>query len=191
MNQLAPDRDMIKILPGEFAVVDDETPISTVLGSCVSACLRDPLTGIGGMNHFMLPSSGDSNEPLPISHRARYGVQAMELLINALLKAGAERRRLEAKVFGGGKVLDAIRTIDIGGRNAAFVVDFLATERIPIIARDMLGSYPRRIVYLVSTGEVWVKPLIRLRNDTIARRETEYARRLHAPRAIDVELFRE
>jgi chemotaxis protein CheD len=98
-----------------------------VLGSCVSACIRDKEKGIGGMNHFML---ADSTEVSPYSASARYGTYAMEILINHLLKLGARRGSLEAKVFGGGRVMAALSSSNVGERNCSFVLDFLRTEGI-------------------------------------------------------------
>ena len=122
----------VKVLPNEYYVTDEDLMISTVLGSCVAACIHDPKTGVGGMNHFMLPE-GDMQSPA--SATMRYGAFAMEVLINELLKAGASRDRLEAKVFGGGAVLSAMQQMNIGERNGQFVLNYLKTEGIPVKAR--------------------------------------------------------
>ena len=138
---------MVKVFPGEFYVTSkpDEVLV-TVLGSCVAACIRDRRTGLGGMNHFMLPDSGqDQNNPLGES--ARYGTYAMEVLINQLLKMGAKRGNFEAKVFGGGAVLRGFTVANIGERNAEFVLKFLDTEQIPVVAQDLLDIYPRKVYY--------------------------------------------
>ncbi|MHB1334221.1 MAG: chemoreceptor glutamine deamidase CheD, partial [Sulfuriferula sp.] len=127
------DCDAAKILPGEYYYTGKEMLIVTVLGSCVAACIRDRVSGIGGMNHFMLPDSGnEANSPLSAS--MRYGAYAMEVLINQLLKAGARRENMEAKVFGGGNVLRGFTTINVGERNAQFVRDYLRAENMRIIA---------------------------------------------------------
>lgn len=165
-----------KILPGEFCATGEDILLVTVLGSCVAACIRDRRSGIGGMNHFMLPDAGDPSEPLAAS--ARYGVHAMEMLLNDLSKLGADRRALEAKVFGGGAVVQGMTASRVGERNAAFVLEFLGREGIPVVSRDLLGEEARRVHYFPRTGRALVKKLQNLRNDTIAQRETDYRRRL-------------
>ena len=174
-----------KILPGEYFATGREMVLVTVLGSCVCACIRDKLSGIGGMNHFMLP---DQNNPLGES--ARYGIYAMEILINQLLKMGAKRSNFEAKVFGGGSVLRGFTVANVGERNAEFVLQFLKTEKITVAAQDLLDIYPRKVYYFPSTGLVRVKKLKQVHNDTIINRETEYKKRLHYSKLEgDVELF--
>jgi chemotaxis protein CheD len=181
--------DAAKILPGEYYVTDRAMVLVTVLGSCVSACIRDPGNGIGGLNHFMLPNTGqDASSPLSTS--ARYGTYAMELLINQLLKLGARRAHLEAKVFGGGNVLPGLTVTDVGSRNAAFVLEYLGTEGIRVAAKDLVDTCPRKIYFFPHTGRVLVKRLKKLHNRTILDREQEYGGRLkQAPVAGDVELF--
>jgi chemotaxis protein CheD len=179
--------DAAKILPGEYYYTDRDMLIVTVLGSCVSACIRDRVTGLGGMNHFMLPDGGDTG---PVSASMRYGTYAMEVLINDLLKAGARRESLEAKVFGGGAVLRGFTAMNVGERNAAFVTSFLKTERIPVMAEDLNDVYPRKVYFFPRTGKVLVKKLMQTHNDTLARRELDYASRLKVtPVAGDVDLF--
>ncbi len=181
------DSQAIKVLPGEYFVTTTDMVLVTVLGSCVSACIRDTQKGIGGMNHFMLAESQDRGA---LSASARYGTFAMEILINHLMKLGARRDHLEAKVFGGGRVMASLGSSMVGERNAAFVLEFLKTEGIPIAARDLLDVTPRKVYFFPSTGRVLVKKLARMHNDTLARREREYAERLvEAPPAGDVELF--
>lgn len=176
-----------KILPGEYYVSAREVVMVTVLGSCVSACIRDRRRGIGGMNHFMLPERGGGEL---IGAAARYGAYAMEVLLNQLLKLGAAREDLEAKVFGGGSVLSSMTSINVGERNAEFVLKFLATEKIDIAARDLLDVWPRKIYFFPQTGRVLVKKLRDMHNDTIINRERDYGRRLERePVAGDVELF--
>lgn len=178
--------DAVKILPGEYYIASEDMVLVTVLGSCVTACIRDRESGVGGMNHFMLAEgSGDL-----VSASARYGVYAMEILINHLLKLGARRSNLEAKVFGGGRVLSSLSGAMIGERNSEFVINYLQTEQIPVLARDLLDVFPRKVYFFPQTGRVLVKRLTRLHNDTLARREREYAARLKdAPVAGAVELF--
>ncbi len=183
------DIEAVKLLPGECHVTDSDMLLVTVLGSCVAACIRDPLFGIGGMNHFMLPEAGADAGGIN-SASARYGSYAMELLINQLLKRGARRGALEAKVFGGGNVLKAFTVANVGERNAAFVLDYLKTENIPVAARDLCDVYPRKVYYFPKTGKVLLKRLRSVHNDTILERERDYGTRLRvAPVAGDFELF--
>lgn len=181
------DSPAAKILPGEYYVTRKDMLLVTVLGSCVAACIRDSENGIGGMNHFMLPDGGGKDV---VSASARYGTYAMELLINHLLKSGARRNRLEAKVFGGGAVLASLPSSNVGTRNAEFVLEFLQTEKIPVIAKDLLDSYPRKIYYFPNTGRVLVRKLHRVHNDTLFVRENEYRSRIERSKLEgDIELF--
>ncbi|WP_374278970.1 chemoreceptor glutamine deamidase CheD [Azonexus sp.] len=176
-----------KILPGEYFVSSQGMLLVTVLGSCVAACIRDSDSGIGGMNHFMLPDDGGRDT---VGTSARYGTYAMEVLINHLLKMGARRNRLEAKVFGGGAVLASLSSSNVGARNAEFVLDYLKTEKIPVVAKDLLDSYPRKVYYFPASGRVLVKKLHRVHNETLFSRERDYKARLaQEPMAGDVELF--
>lgn len=183
------DRHAVKILPGEYFVTNGDKIIVTVLGSCVAVCLRDKVSGVGGMNHFLLPSDS-SNETGLLSESARYGVYAMELLINHLLKMGARRSRMEAKVFGGGSVLRGLKVNNIGQRNVEFVLEYLQTEEIPVVAKDLLGDYPRKVYFFPDTGNVLVKKIKSLHNTTIVDRESEYRMKVKfTPKSGDVELF--
>jgi chemotaxis protein CheD len=180
--------DAVKILPGEYYATARSMLIVTVLGSCVSACIRDRASGIGGMNHFMLPSV---NETEPTSASARYGIYAMEILINQLLKMGARRQNMEAKVFGGGNVLKGFGPMSVGERNAQFVHEFLVNEQIPIVAEDLLDIFPRKVYFFPSTGRVLVKKLKSMHNDTVLARDQEYSVRLRTEKVVagDVDLF--
>ncbi|BBB61033.1 putative chemoreceptor glutamine deamidase CheD 1 [Undibacterium sp. YM2] len=171
------DCDAAKILPGEFYFTNKDMLIVTVLGSCVSACIRDRVSGVGGMNHFMLPDGGGDADN-PVSASMRYGTYAMEVLINELLKAGAKRENMEAKVFGGGNVLRGFTAINVGERNAKFVLDYLRAERMRVIAEDLNDIYPRKVYFFPRTGKVLVKKLKVEHNDTLRRREQDYASRL-------------
>lgn len=176
-----------KILPGEYYVSTRDMLLVTVLGSCVAACIRDTESGIGGMNHFMLPDEGGKDL---VGNSARYGTYAMEMLINHLLKSGARRNRLEAKVFGGGAVLASLSSSNVGTRNAEFVLKFLQTEKIPVVAKDLLDSYPRKVYYFPSSGRVLVRKLHRVHNDTLFNREKEYKARIeHSKVEGEIELF--
>jgi chemotaxis protein CheD len=181
-----------KILPGEYYVTANSEAISTVLGSCISACIRDPKLGVGGMNHFMLPDDGANRSGGWVTAggaaSTRYGTFAMESLINELQKLGARRDRFEVKLFGGGKILPAMS--DVGLRNIAFAREFLATEGIPIVAQDVGDVVPRRVVYFPATGRVLVKHLRALDSRAVAHRESSYRERLGEQSAgNDVELF--
>ncbi|KAB2928589.1 MAG: chemoreceptor glutamine deamidase CheD [Dechloromonas sp.] len=176
-----------KILPGEYFVSGQGMLLVTVLGSCVAACIRDADAGVGGMNHFMLPDDGGRDQ---LGTSARYGTYAMEVLINHLLKSGARRSRLEAKVFGGGAVLSSLASSNVGTRNAEFVLNYLKTEKIPVVAKDLLDSYPRKVYYFPDTGRALVKKLHRVHNDTLFSRERDYKDRLAGSKVEgDVELF--
>jgi len=182
------DCDAAKILPGEYYFTHKDMMIVTVLGSCVAACIRDRLSGIGGMNHFMLPDSGDGESP--VSASMRYGNYAMEILINDLLKAGAKRENLEAKVFGGGNVLRGFVAINVGERNASFVRKYLHDEHIRVVAEDLNDIWPRKVYFFPRTGKVLVKKLKQLHNNTLVNREQDYAHALVAkPIGGAVDLF--
>jgi len=181
------EAEAVKVLPGEYYVTTSDMVLVTVLGSCVSACIRDREKGIGGMNHFMLAEAGDS---MGVPTSARYGTYAMEILINHLLKLGARRGNLEAKVFGGGRVMASLSNSRVGDRNARFVLEYLDTEGISVKAQDLLDVYPRKVYFFPTSGRVLVKKLVRMHNDTLVRRESEYAARLtESPVAGEVELF--
>ena len=178
-----------KILPGEYYVTKREMLLVTTLGSCVSACVRDRTSGIGGMNHFMLPENVQEQGGWGASS-TRYGTYAMEMLINQLLKLGARRENLEAKLFGGGAVIKHMSATNVGERNAKFGLDYMKTEGIPVIAKDLLDIYPRKVYVFPSTGRVLVKKLRNFHNDTIAIREREYSSRLVESKVEgDIELF--
>ena len=181
------DCDAVKVLPGEYFVTTADILLVTVLGSCVTACIRDRDKGLGGMNHFMLP---DASEGGMLSSSARYGAYAMEVLLNHLLKLGARRSSLEAKVFGGGQVLASLTQTQVGEKNAQFVLDYLRTERIPVVAQDLLDIYPRKVYFFPVNGRVMMKKLVRVKNDTLVAREREYEARLRRDNVQgDVELF--
>lgn len=155
--------DAVKILPGEYFVYHEDLLILTTLGSCIAACLWDREARIGGMNHFMLPDgAGDSG---------RYGSFAMELLINEMMKRGAQRNRLEAKVFGGGQVIAGMTSINVGERNTSFVLDYLKTERIPVVSKDVLDIYPRKVCFLPASGKAMVKRLAPANADALVAQD--------------------
>jgi len=148
-----------KLAPGDFFVTSDATPILTVLGSCVSACIRDPVLGVGGMNHFMLPVGDKARSKAWGGSRAvnRFGNKAMDSLIFSLENAGASRARLEVKLFGGGRVLDLSQ--DIGAHNVEFALGYLKEKNIPIETMDVGENYARKLIYEPSTGVARMKKL--------------------------------
>jgi chemotaxis protein CheD len=183
----------VKILPGEYYVTGAEEVISTVLGSCVAACVRDPEAGIGGMNHFMLPQdAADGTDPWgdpAIGLATRYGSYAMESLINDLMKLGAVRARLEIKLFGGGRILAGMS--DVGARNVQFIREYMRIENYPVAAEDLGGTQPRKVVYFPRSGRVRLRRLRPVENRIISRHEQLYLESLgrHTPAGGDVELF--
>jgi chemotaxis protein CheD len=157
--------DAVKVLPGEYFVSSDDLVIMTVLGSCIAACIWDGKIRAGGMNHFMLPD-GDS-----VDGFGRYGSYAMELLINEMLKMGARRETMQAKVFGGAQVMAGFTTMNVGERNTKFVLDYLATERIPIVSQDVLDIHPRKVCFFPVSGKALVKRLAHSHPETLAVEE--------------------
>ncbi len=168
-----------KILPGEYFVTKNIALITTVLGSCVSACVRDPKNGIGGMNHFLLPLTNDekwTSKTELESLATRYGNYAMEHMINDILKYGGHKENLEIKIFGGSRIMPIMT--DIGKSNIDFVKSFLELEGFEIMAQDVGGINPRKVLYNPITGKVRVKKLKDLHNDTIIKREVSYKSKL-------------
>jgi chemotaxis protein CheD len=186
---------LARIKPGEYYVTRHDEGILTVLGSCISACIRDRVSGIGGMNHFMLPIVPGGE---PVEWRAaglgaatRYGNYAMEYLINEIMKNaqnGCMRENLEVKIFGGSRVIKS--TTDIGNLNVAFVRDYLKTERMQAAIEDVGDIYPRTVIYFPSSGLVRVKRLQNMNTKLIAEREEKYIKSVAGkPVAGDIELF--
>ncbi len=167
--------DAVKVLPGEFFVHDEDILVMTTLGSCIAACIWDRDRRVGGMNHFLLPdgcgphgSDGDSG---------RYGSFAMDLLIGEMVKRGATRSGMEAKVFGGGSVVSGMTSMNVGERNTAFVLDYLRTERIPVVSKDVLDIYPRKVCFLPASGKAMVKRLASANTEALAAQERTAATR--------------
>jgi chemotaxis protein CheD len=155
--------DAVKILPGEYFVHNEDMLIMTTLGSCIAACIYDRNAKVGGMNHFMLPEgAGDSG---------RYGSYAMELLINEMMKRGAQRMTMEAKIFGGGQVVSGMTSMNVGERNTTFVMDYLKTERIPVVSKDVLDIYPRKVCFLPGSGKAMVKRLAPANTDALVAQD--------------------
>ncbi len=176
-----------KILPGQFYVTSHNETITTILGSCISACIRDPKVGIGGMNHFMLPISNTAS-PSDIDNAARYGNFAMEQMINDILRNGGSRDNLEVKIFGGGRVMKGVT--DVGKKNIDFVKEYLELEGLTILAEDVGGKYPRKVIYEPKTGKVKMKKIINKHNDTVESRDESYFEKITQQETkSDIELF--
>jgi chemotaxis protein CheD len=165
--------EAVKVLPGEHFVHDEDLLIMTTLGSCIAACLWDRDKRIGGMNHFLLPegSGGKDNDS------GRYGSFAMDLLIGELVKRGANRASMEAKVFGGGSVVSGMTSLNVGERNTQFVLDYLRTERITVVSKDVLDIYPRKVCFLPRSGKAMVKRLASANTEALAALERSAAQR--------------
>lgn len=155
--------DAVKVLPGEYFVSSEDVLVMTVLGSCIAACVWDGKARVGGMNHFMLPEGEDGS--------GRYGSYAMELLLNEMLKMGARRETMQAKVFGGGAVMAGFTTMNVGERNTKFVLDYLATERIPVVSQDVMDIHPRKVCFFPVTGKALVKRLAHAHPEALAVEE--------------------
>lgn len=158
--------EAVKVLPGEFFVADEDLLVLTTLGSCIACCLWDRDKRVGGMNHFLLPDGSGSG-----ADSGRYGSFAMDLLIGELVKRGATRSTMEAKVFGGGAVISGMNTINVGERNTAFVLDYLRTERITVVSKDVLDIYPRKVCFLPQSGKAMVKRLASANTEALAAQE--------------------
>lgn len=166
----------------------DPALVKTILGSCISACLFDPQSGVGGMNHYLLPEPPrhSSDESMP----SRFGIHAMDLLIGAIQKLGGRRDRIQAKVFGGAHVL-AMKESATGvpQRNIAFIEEFMREEGIPIVARDLGGYLPRRVMFQTHSGRAFVQ---RMGTRTLALtrlEEQQIARTAPPPQFGDITLF--
>ena len=173
--------DAVKVLPGEYFVHDEDILILTTLGSCIAACLWDRERRVGGMNHFMLPDGSGADN-------GRYGSYAMELLINEMMKRGATRPTMEAKVFGGGAVVAGMSTMNVGERNTAFVLDYLRTERIAVVSKDVLDVHPRKVCFLPASGKAMVKKLASANSEALIAQERAAAAR-PAGAAGSIDLF--
>ena len=169
--------------PGEYFVHSEDLVITTTLGSCIAACLWDRQAAVGGINHFMLPGDGASDDG------GRYGSCAMELLINALIKRGATRRTLEAKVFGGAALIAGNGALNVGQRNTSFVLDYLRTEEIPLVSQDVLGPYPRKVCFFPKTGRAMVRRLPPAQREAAIALDQDARRRASASAAGSIDLF--
>jgi len=179
---------VVKLLPGEHYVSGEPSEmIVTVLGSCVAACIRDPETGIGGMNHFMLPE-GEPGDWKVSNSVMRYGNHAMEILINEIMHFGCPRERLEIKLFGGGNVIGT--SGNVGHRNADFVEDYIKNEGFVAAASDLRGDHARRIHYFPASGKVDRLLLRRAADRQVFTKESSYQRNISQDTdGGDIELF--
>ena len=181
-----------KLLPGDYYVTTQNEMITTVLGSCVSACIRDVVSGIGGMNHFMLPETTKSHlkaeDDTVIGMALRYGNYAMEHLINTILQQGGKRKNLEVKLFGGGKIIATLG--DVGSKNIAFALNYVETEALNLVSHDLGDIYPRKVNFFPQTGRVRMKKIKDLHNETLLLRENRYSLQIK-DRAVesDIALF--
>lgn len=180
----------VTVLPGRHYVSSDPGDmIVTLLGSCVAACIRDPVIQVGGLNHFLLPES-ETGHWGERSAAMRYGNHAMEVLINDIVKRGGDRRRLEFKVFGGANVIEVSSSFPVGQRNVEFVERYLRDEGFAVAARHLGGTLPRRIHYFPTTGQVQMRLLKRTADRTLFTRERDYDREVRAAdQAGSIELF--
>jgi chemotaxis protein CheD len=176
-----------KIKPGEYYLTKEDEIITTVLGSCVAACIRDPIAGVGGMNHFMLPSSNTDANNLA-SAALRYGNYAMEHLINDIVKYGGRRDQLEFKIFGGANVGGISR--DVGTKNVQFIKSYLRNERFPIASEHLGGDHPLRIVYYAKSGKLMLKKLDSMHAAPVVQEEKALINQFDkTPEKGQVELF--
>jgi chemotaxis protein CheD len=181
------NRERLILAPGDYWACSDDVVLYTVLGSCVSVCLKDPVAKIAGMNHFMLPlpTRNDARTATPFnSDSGRFGIHAMELLINKMLQLGAQKNRLSAKVFGGGHVLPRGANSDrVPVSNIPFALEYLKTESIPIIATDVGGFQGRKVVYFCVSGAVYIQKLKPTSSNTIIKSETKYRSKIQTTTA--------
>lgn len=183
-----------KLLPGEYYVTKDDELITTVLGSCISACVRDPIAGIGGMNHFMLPESSEqrlqSGAEAVVGNATRYGNYAMEHLINTILSQGGKRKNLEVKLFGGGKIIPSMS--DVGLKNISFIMEYVDAEGLNLLGHDLGDIYPRKVNFYPKTGRARMKKIQDLHNETLVTREKSYRQSIKdvpVESEVEIELF--
>ena len=166
-------KEAIKLLPGQYYATASDKALVTILGSCVAACIFDQEKKIGGMNHFMLPELNLTTN-LDACLATKYGIHAMNMLIDQLVHLGARRNKLMAKAFGGGKVLPGFVQQDIGRVNAEFVLDYLDNANIPLISSDLMSTYARKIYYFPADGSVYMKRIREFNNTTLYERESTH-----------------
>lgn len=164
-----------RLHPGDYYITEHEEMLHTVLGSCVSACLFDGVRGIGGMNHFLLPidSVEEKTAQSYMFNATEYGQEAMRALIDDLLANGASAENLKVKLFGGGHIID-IDSIDVGRKNIEFAQSFVSEMNLPVVASDLGGCYPRKVLFFPKTGRVRVKPLRKSLELSVAKEEVHF-----------------
>lgn len=176
----------VNVKPGEFYVTAQSEAITTLLGSCISACIRDPIAGIGGINHFILPAEGGSK--FFDSDSARYGAYAMEQLINTLMKFGGSKSRMEVKITGGASLIKGCR--EIGAYNIQFVLDYIKKEGLKLLSSDVGGEQARHVVYLPQSGRLLVKKLNQTETQPLSAEEARYQKQIkNSTIGGEVELF--
>jgi chemotaxis protein CheD len=179
----------VKLFPGDYIATDNPQLLVTLLGSCVSVCMRDPVSEVCGMNHFLLPGCDGGSGADLVS--ARFGVQAMELMITDMQKKGALRSRLQAKVFGAGSVLQGMTVVNVGAMNSEFVLTYLQTEGITLLGSDLLGNCARKVYFFTDSGKVMIRRLNTERVSAVIVRENHYLQSLQqtSPQDGEIDLF--
>lgn len=150
------NRHMYELFASDcYATIEKQIVLTTLLGSCIAVCMKDPKAGVAGMNHFMLPRKVNVRD-VGFNNDTRYGVNAMEVMINEMMKKGALRKRMQAKVFGGGRVMDSALN-NVAQSNVDFALAYLKTEGIPVLARDVGNQEGRKLFFFPDTFDVYVK----------------------------------
>ncbi|MCG8570047.1 MAG: hypothetical protein MJB14_07880 [Spirochaetes bacterium] len=171
---------IVNLSPGEYHVTEDDIIVQTLLGSCVSVCLYSDYQDLVGMNHFMLPETTDP-EKMGQSTSGRYGMFAMEVLINTFIKKGINKNHLKAKVFGGGNVIDRLRHDDgVASNNIKFIINFLEDEKIPMISSHLGGSKARKILFFSRSRKVLLKEISSTEREKTLAAEEKYHDKLES-----------
>jgi chemotaxis protein CheD len=183
--------NVVMVLPGRhYVTTKSDEMIVTLLGSCVAACVRDPVAAVGGLNHFLLPESDSGQWGKTVDAAMRYGNHAMETLINDIIKLGGSRSRLEIKVFGGGNIIESASATTVGQKNVEFIQHYLANEGLTIAAKHLGGKKPRRIHYFPMTGKVQMRVLERTADKDLFKKEMTYRSQIQIEDdSGDAELF--
>ncbi len=171
--------EMVTIFPGEYHATRESRIIATVLGSCIAVAMFDPVKRISGMNHFMLPNTVNKDNFF-LSKSGKYGMFAMELLINDLLKLGGDRSHFKAKVFGGGSVLQRTEgfTSKVPENNIEFAFEYLKAEKIPVVARDVGGTEARKVFFFTDTAKIRLKRIAKTYVQPIESQEKRYLEKI-------------
>ncbi|HAE22961.1 MAG TPA: chemotaxis protein CheD [Spirochaetaceae bacterium] len=173
-----PLHDRILLRPGEHTAIHGKAVLQTLLGSCVAACLYDEGSGVSGMNHFLLANKRFAKSmPINATDAGRYGINAMELLINDMLKLGAKKNRLKAKVFGAGNIISSVASdnfLCIGDVNSRFIREFLATEGIQVVSEDLGGELGRVIHFHTDSYQVFRRFIPKTETIEIEKKERRF-----------------